>query len=187
MEYSLSFYDGHDHLPLFRAQPARAGLEIQPFYPQMRMYGADAAAPLPGVTLKGEAAYFTSSTPQADRYGLYVLQLERQAGEWSFVGGYAGQVIARHGEAAGFSPMRGFTRALVARAGYTIDVNRSLALEAVARQNGRGLWLKAEYSQAFGQHWRATAGFAWIRGEPSDFLGQFHRNSHGLVAFRYSF
>jgi hypothetical protein len=187
VEYSLSFYDGHDHLPLFRAQPVRAGLEIQPFYPQMRMYGGDAAAPLPGVTLKGEAAYFTSSTPQADQYGLYVLQLERQAGEWSFVGGYAGQVITRHGEAAGFSPMRGFTRALVARAGYTIDVNRSLALEAVARQNGRGLWLKAEYSQAFGQHWRATAGFAWIRGSPSDFLGQFHRNSHGLVAFRYSF
>jgi hypothetical protein len=187
VEYSLSFYDGHDHLPLFRAQPGRSGLEVQPFYPQMRMYGADAAAPLPGVTLKGEAAYFTSSTPQADQYALYVLQLERQAGEWFFVGGYAGQAITRHGEAAGFSPVRGFTRAFVARAGYTIDVNRSLTFEAVARQNGRGVWLKAEYSQAFGQHWRATAGFAWIRGEPSDFLGQFHRNSHALLAFRYSF
>jgi hypothetical protein len=187
VEYSLSFYNGHDNLPLFRAQPARTALEIQPFYPQMRMYGADAAAPLPGVTLKGEAAYFTSSTPQADQYALYVLQLERQAGEWSFVGGYAGQVITQHGDAAGFSPTRGFTRAFVAHAGYTIDVNRSLAFEAVARQNGRGLWLKAEYSQAFGQHWRATAGFGWIRGDASDFLGQFHRNSHGLLALRYSF
>jgi hypothetical protein len=187
VEYSLSFYDGHDHLPLFRTQPARGEMQIQPFYPQMRMYGADAAVPLPGVTLKGEAAYFTSSTPQADQYGLYVLQLERQAGEWSFVGGYAGQVVTRRGDAAGFSPERGFTRAFVARAGYTIDVNRSLAFEAVARQNGRGLWLKAEYSQAFGQHWRATAGFAWIHGDASDFLGQFQRNSHGLLAFRYSF
>lgn len=187
VEYSLSFYDGHDHLPLFRAQPSRAGLEVQRFYPRMRMYGGDAAAPLPGVTLKGEAAYFTSSTPQADQYALYVLQLERQAGEWFFVGGYAGQVITRHGAAAGFSPARGFTRAFVARAGYTIDVNRSLTLEGVARQNGRGAWLKAEYTQAFGPHWRATAGFAWIRGDASDFLGQFQRNSHGLVALRYSF
>ena len=36
---------------------------MQPFYPQMRMYGADAAAPLGSVTLKGEAAYFTSTNP----------------------------------------------------------------------------------------------------------------------------
>jgi hypothetical protein len=115
------------------------------------------------------------------------VQLERQAGEWFFVGGYAGQVITRPGAAASFSPARGFTRAFVARAGYTIDVNRSLTLEGVARQNGRGVWLKAEYTQAFGQHWRATAGFAWIRGDASDFLGQFQRNSHGLVALRYSF
>jgi len=186
-EYALSFYNGYDHLPLFRAQPSLTALAIQRFYPQMRMYGGDLAAPMRLVTLKAEAAYFTSSTSQADNYALYVAQLERQAGEWSFVAGYAGQIITRHGDAPGFSPVRGFTRALVARAGYTIDVNRGVAFEAVARQNGRGVWLKAEYSQAFGQHWRATAGFAWIHGAQSDFLGQFHRNSHGALALRYSF
>ena len=58
----------------------------------MRMYGADAAAPVGPVTLKGEAAYFTSTNPQSDNYALCVLQLERQAGEWSLVAGYAGQV-----------------------------------------------------------------------------------------------
>jgi len=55
------------------------------------------------------------------------------------------------------------------------------------RQNGQGLWLKPEYSQAFGQHWRVTAGFAWIHGSDSDFLGQFHRNSYGILTVRYSF
>jgi hypothetical protein len=188
-EYSLSFYNGYDHLPLFHVQPNFALLraDVQPFYPQMRMYGADAAVPIGPITVKGEAAYFTSSNPFADEYGLWVLQLERQKGEWSLVGGYAGEVTTEHRGTTGFSPVRGFTRAVVAHAGYTIDVNRSVAFEGVVRQNGEGAYLKAEYSQAFGQHWRATAGFAWIRGADSDFLGQYHLNSHGILKLRYSF
>lgn len=60
---------------------------------------------------------------------------------------------------------------------YMIDPNRSVALDADQRQNGQGTWLRSEYSQAFGQRWRATAGFTWIHGDATDFLGQFHRNS----------
>jgi len=188
-EYSLSFYNGYDNLPLYRAELdlVPLGVKLQRFYPKLRMYGGDAAIPLPVVTLKAEAAYFTSSTAQSDQYALYVLQLERQAGEWSFAGGYAGQVITQHGTAVSYSPVRGLTRAFVARAGYTIDVNRSLAFETVIRQNGRGIYLKPEYTQAFGQHWRLTAGFALIRGSDGDFLGQYHRNSHAILTVRYSF
>ena len=83
--------------------------------------------------------------------------------------------------------MRGFTRAVVAHAGYTIDINRSLAFEAVVRYNGDGAFLKAEYTQAFGQHWRATAGFTLIRGDLTDFLGKYRRNSHAILDLRYSF
>jgi hypothetical protein len=187
-EYSVSFYDGYDHLPLFRIRPAMAGYEARRFYPRMRMYGGDLAAPLSAVTLKAEAAYFTSSTRESDEYVLYVLQLERQAGEWSFVGGYAGQATTKRGAGAPqFSPVRGFTRSFVAHAGYTIDATRSVLFDAVVRQNGHGSWLKSEYTQPFGQHWRATLGIAWIRGENTDFVGQFHRNSHALAALRYSF
>jgi hypothetical protein len=188
-EYSFSFYNGYDHLPLFRVQPNPTLLraDVQTFYPQLRMYGADAAAPVGPVTLKGEAAYFTSTNPQADNYALCVLQVERQAGEWSLVAGYAGQVTTEHRSALGFSPVRGFARAVVARAGYTVDVNRSVAFEAVVRQNGDGAYLKAEYSQALGPHWRATAGFALLRGDVDDFLGRYRRNSHGILALRYSF
>jgi hypothetical protein len=188
-EYSLSFYNGYDHLPLYRGSLDVPSLAVraQRFYPQMRMYGMDAAVPLPLVTLKVEAAYFTSRDPRSDEYALWVLQLERQAGEWSFIGGYAGQAIASHGAALSYSPVRGSTRACVARAGYTIDTNRSVAVETVVRQNGRGMYVKPEYTHAAGQHWRLTAGFAWIRGDPGDFLGQYRRNSHGLVGVRYSF
>jgi hypothetical protein len=188
-EYSLSVFDGSDTLPLYRGRfdPFPPRLEAQRFYPQLRMYGADAAMPAGPVTVKAEAGYFTSSTPASDEYALWVLQLERQSGEWSFVGGYAGQVITAHGTAPAFSPVRGFTRSFLARAGYTIDVNRSVEMEGVVRQNGRGVWLRAAYSQAFGQHWRATAGLAWIHGDAFDFIGQYHRNSYGILVLRYSF
>jgi hypothetical protein len=183
-EYSLSFYNGFDHLPLFRLTPQ---FTLQRFYPQLRMYGADAAVPVGPVSVKAEAAYFTSSNPQSDEYVLWVLQLERQAGEWSFAGGYAGEATTEHRSAIGFSPTRGYARSLVGHASYTIDTNRSLTVEAVVRQNAAGAWLRAEFSQAFGQHIRATLGYALIRGDPTDFIGQYRLNSHALLTIRYSF
>ncbi len=189
-EYSLSFYDGHNNLPLFGFQlepRAPLTLDVHRYYPQMRMYGGDVAIPLKAVTLKAEAAYFTSTTQLADEYALYVVQVERQAGEWFFVGGYAGQVVTLRRSVFDFAPDRGLTRAFIGRAGYTIDTNRSVALETAVRQNGAGIWAKLEYSQAFGEHWRLTAGYTVIRGDSSDFLGQYRRNSHALLTMRYSF
>jgi hypothetical protein len=183
-EYSLSFYNGFDNLPLFRLTPQ---FTLQRFYPQLRMYGADAAVPLGPVNLKTEAAYFTSTNPQSDDYVLYVVQLERQAGEWAFAGGYAGEATTLHRSTFQFSPTRGFARSLVGHASYTIDTNRSIAVEAVIRQSADGAWIRAEYSQAFGQHLRATAAYALIRGNPTDFIGQYRLNSHALLAVRYSF
>jgi hypothetical protein len=79
------------------------------------------------------------------------------------------------------------TKTLLGRAGYTIDANRSIAFEAAIRQNGDGTWTKFEYSQAVGQHWRATANITVIRGDLRDFLGQYRRNSHAILVVRYSF
>lgn len=187
-EYSLSFYDGFNNLPLFNiSEPQPLTVAVERYYPQMRMYGADAAVPLKGITVKAEAAYFTSTTRTEDEYALYVVQVERQAGEWFFIGGYAGQVISEHRSLYDFEPDRGLTSAFLGHAGYTIDTNRSVSLETAVRQNGQGVWVRLEYSQAFGAHWRATAAFNLIRGDQSDFLGQYRRNSHALLALRYSF
>jgi hypothetical protein len=187
-EYSLSFYDGRNNLPLFDfAAPTPPTVEVQRYYPQMRMYGGDTAIPLKGVTIKAEAAYFTSTTKTEDEYALFVAQVERQAGEWFFIGGYAGQVVTEHRSIFDFAPDRGLTRAFLGRAGYTIDTNRSVALETAIRQNGAGFWGKLEYSEAFGAHWRAIASFSLIRGDQSDFLGQYRRNSHAMLTLRYSF
>jgi hypothetical protein len=152
------------------------------------MIGGDFAVPLRWLTFKTEAGYFNSSGNGADDYVQYVIQMERQSGEWFFVGGYAGEIATRHGtQSANFNPDRGLNKTILGRAGYTIDSNRSIAVETAVRQNGDGLWTKLEYSQAFYQHWRWTCGFSLIRGSASDFLGQYRRNSNGLIAVKYSF
>jgi len=202
-EYSLSYYRGHDYYPLlnpilnvttggttpvatFPSAAPTVTLQAQRFYPQMQMFGGDAAIQLPWVTVKGEAGYFTSSTPGAQDYVLYVIQVERQIKEWSFVGGYAGDSVTGGAKSLlEFAPDREFARSFVGRASLTIDVNRSVTFETAARLAGS--FLRAEYSQAFGQHWRVTPGLAWFRGDMTDFLGQYRRNSYGTLAVRYSF
>jgi hypothetical protein len=183
-EYSISFFDGFHHLPLIDAMLVRPPVvRLTRVYPRMRSVGGDAAVPLRWVTLKAEAAYFD----RRDEYVLWVLQAERQSGEWIFAGGYAGEKVLQRTVGLDFAPDRGLARAFLGRAAYTIDTNRSVAVEAAVRHNGDGVWIKSEYSHAFRQHWRATAAFTLIRGDASDFLGQYRRNSHFSLILRYSF
>jgi hypothetical protein len=193
VEYALSVYQGFNPLPSFDVvgtnfTPEGVSIDLQRFHSKMLMAGGDIAIPTRLFTLKSEAAHFSSSDDRADEYALYVVQLERQSGEWLFVGGYAGEAITRNGSrAATFAPDRGLTKTLLGRAGYTIDANRGVAVETAVRQNGDGLWVKGEYSQAFGQHWRATLNLTLIRGKMGDFLGQYRQNSHAFLVLRYSF
>jgi hypothetical protein len=205
-EYSVSFYNGFNHLPNIDAtttltaegaeiaekmcsacSASSAVIVIRRAYPAIRTYGADAAVPTPWFTIKGEAAYFTSSTPMTDEYVLFVLQVERQTGEWVIVAGYAGEAVTLRRTTLSFAPDRGIAGSIVARASYTIDPVRSLAFETAVRQNGGGAYGRIEYSQASGQHWRATVTAVGIGGHSDDFLGQYHRNSHVTLALRYSF
>ena len=188
-EVSASFYDGFNYLPIFQARPEASPsvIDFRRLYPALRLYGADSAIPLHWFTVKTEAAYYTSPDARQDEYLIYVVQLERQIKELSIVAGYAGDAVTSYSRTLQFSPERGFARAVLAHAQYTIDSNRSLDVDAAIRQNGHGNWLRSEYSQAIGQHWRATVGFTWIRGNANDFLGQYHRNSFALLALRYSF
>lgn len=189
-ELSTSYYDGNNHLPLLdmhlEAGP-RPEIAVKRYYARMRMYGADAAVPLRWFTVKGEAALFTSSTPGADEYALYVIQLERMSGEWTFVGGYAGEAVTRRRGQPDFAPDRGLAKTFLGRTSYNLDANRSVAFEAAVRQNGAGMYGKLEYTQAFGAHVRATAAATVVRGREGDFLGQYRRNSNFQLILRYSF
>jgi hypothetical protein len=191
-EYSLSAYDGFNNLPnnQVSVNPIDLRFEVTRTFPVMRMVGGDMAWPFRWFTLKGEAGYFWTTDPATDDYGIYVVQLERQAGEWIVVGGYAGEFVTVTRSALP-TPLaaydRGLTKTFLGRASYTLDVNRSVAFEGAVRQNGRGFYVKAEYSQAFGQHWRATATADVIGGALDDFLGQYRRNSSARITLRYSY
>ena len=188
-EFSLSVYDGFNHLPTvvpeIRSDPPR--VELVRVYPTMRMYGGDLVVPLRWLTVKGEAAYFENNDQRTDEYVLYVIQIERQTGEWVLVGGYAGEAITERRTSLTFAPDRGLTHAFVGRASYTIDPNRSIAFDGVQRDNGDGTWVRVEYSQAWRAHWRGTVSGTVIMGKNTDFLGQYDQNSHIILSLRYSF
>lgn len=188
-EFSLSLYNGFNHLPLVLPAPRLTprGAELIRIYPGLRMYGVDAAAPLRWFTLKGEAGYFASPDERAGEHVLYVIQAERQVSEWSLMGGYAGEIVTVRRATLDFAPDRGLTRAFIGRGSYTIDPTRSLAIEAAQRRNGAGTWVRGEYSQAAGVHWRATVAATVLAGSDKDFLGQYRRNSHLNLTLRYSF
>jgi len=189
-EFALSYYDGYNYLPLYDAglrTVPNVSITLRRYYAQMRMYGGEVAVPLRWFTVKGEAGYFTSTTPSAGEYALYVIQLERQRGEWSFVGGYAGDVVTRRQPQLAFAPELGLAKTILGRASYNLDANRAVAFEAVVRQNGAGMYAKVEYTQAFGAHFRMTGAFTLLRGKEDDFLGRYNRNSNFQLILRYSF
>ena len=188
-EMGLSVFDGFNHLPDIQAvvDPERLALELTRTYAALRSYGAEVSVPTPMFTLKGEAAYFTSPTSTSEEYVLYVVELERQVGEWLFDGGYAGEVVTASRPGLSFGAERGVAKSLIGRASYTVDPRRSVALEGAVRQNGAGYYTKGEFSETFGQHWRLTLAAIGIGGHSDDFLGQYHRNSHASVGLRFSF
>lgn len=189
LELSVSYFDGLSHLAEMSAQPLSGlpAIAVTRFYAPLRTAGIDWAFPLRWFTIKGEAALLDTASLTSDDVVLYVIQFERMQGELSLVGGYAGEIVTTRRSAFGFAPDRGLARSFLGRASYTIDVNRSLAAEAAVRQSLDGVWVKGEYSQATGAHWRITLAGTAIGGGAGDFFGQYRRNSHVDATLRYSF
>jgi hypothetical protein len=188
-ELSLSYFDGLNHLPQFTSSllEDQRLVALQRTYVPLRMTGGDAAVPLQWFTVKGEAAWLSTPSTTADDVLLYVIQLERQSGELSLVGGYAGEVVTERRSTFDFAPDRGLTRAFLGRAGYTVGPTRDLAFEVAIRQNFAGVWMKGEFSEAVDGHWRWILAGVVIAGDEGDFIGQYRRNSHLRATLRYSF
>jgi hypothetical protein len=189
-ETGLSYVDGFNHHPDIETRVLDAAgtvVSLVRTYPRIRSYGAELAVPTRWITFKAEGAYFVSRERTFDEYGLYVAEIERQVGEWLLTLGYAGEVVTGEDAPLAFDPERSLARSFIARMAYAVDPRRTVAVEAVGRQNGDGYYIEGEYSQAVGELWRLTLKQIVILGEEDDFLGQFDRNSHFIAALRLSF
>jgi hypothetical protein len=188
-EYAAMFFDGLNHLPNIEARVVAQPLEVEivRHFPAIRTYGGDAAVSTRWFTLKSEAAYFDAVSAINDEYVLYVIQVERQTGEWLFTAGYAGEIVTFDGPDESFAPDRGTARSIVGRGSYNLDANQSLAFESAIKQTGDGVYVKGEYSMTTGQHWRTTVAGTLIAGSGDDFIGQYQRNDNITVNLRYSF
>jgi hypothetical protein len=188
LETGVSFFDGLNHQPDIEVEfLSPSAVALTRIYPAIRMYGVDVAVPTSFVTWKLEGAYVTSPTTETEEYVLYVIEIERQVGEWLLDVGYAGDVTTREHARPQFNPDRGMARSVIGRAAYTVDPRRTLVFEGAVRQEGEGFFARAEYSQALGQFWRLTLGGVVIGGEETDFLGQYDKNSHVSVTLRFSY
>jgi hypothetical protein len=188
LETAVSYFDGVNHLPNIAAEVLPNGsLQVTRVLPRIRMIGGDVAIPTSWLTWKFETAYVTAPTDAAEEYVLYVVEVERQVGEWLLDFGYAGDHTTQEYVVPSFDPDRGMARSIIGRVSFTVDPRRSVVLEGAVRQNGDGVFAKAEYSQTFGQHVRATFAGVAIAGEPEDFLGHYQDNSHASVGLRFSF
>jgi hypothetical protein len=178
-----------NHLPdLTPAVDEEAGVvSVRRSYPSLRTFGADVAVPTSYLTVKGEAVYFDSPSNTGDEYTIYVVELERQAGEWLLDLGYAGEIAHTSTGQLAFAAERGLTKSLIGRASLTLDTRRTVSMEAAVRRNGDGVYVKGEYTQALNQHWRITLAGVALGGDPDSFLGQYKRNSHMTVKLRASF
>ena len=188
IETAVSYFDGYNHHPDLEARPRPDGVvDVVRVYPSIRMIGGDIALPTRLLTLKGEVAYVTSPSDTGDEYVLYVIEIERQVGEWLLDIGYAGEDVRESRVALVFAPDRNMAKSVIGRASYTLDPRRTVIFEGAVRQSGDGFYGKIEYSQGMSEHWRLTLTGVGIGGDPEDFLGQYRRNSHGSIGLRYSF
>jgi hypothetical protein len=188
LEASTSFFQGFNHHPLLDVAVSADGTaQLSRSFARIRAFGADAVVPLPGVTVKAEASWQDAVSGNADDYGLWVVQAERQQTDWLLIGGYVGEWVTSERNVFGFAPDRGLARSLIGRVSRTFEGNRSALVEAVVRRDGGGLYARAEYSQAFAARWRVTLQALLVRGQSDDFLGQYRRNSFSGVRTRVSF
>jgi hypothetical protein len=187
-EASASFFDGFYNLPNVDIQAtSMTTATLVRSYPSLRSYGAELSVPTRVISLKGEMAYFTSPDSTNREYILYVVELERQTGEWMLSGGYIGESVTREGAGFRFAPDEGVAKSIIGHANYTIGPQASATIEGALRSSGDGGYVKGQFSDAFASHWRVTFTGVWIGGKDTDFIGQYHRNSNASMTLRLSF
>ena len=190
-EYSFSFFDGFNHLPNIEAHARAVGsrrARVEPRLSAIKSFGADAAVPPRWFTVKG--GRLLHLVHAGDRR-VRALRPAARTADGRISAGWRDTPGSQIHKAARTADLR-------ARPAEADEVGRrprvlhdrrepQRSARGAVRQNGHGGYVKAEYSQARGQHWRMTVTGSVIAGRVNDFLGQYRRNSHLSAALHYSF
>jgi hypothetical protein len=188
-DYALTYFDGFNHTPsqTLLYNPFTETIKLRRDYPRLRMAGGDFSRATPWLLVRGEVAWFTTTTPYTDDYVQYVIEGERTQGPVTLIAGYTGERVIEDRAKNRLALDRALAHLFLGRIYWNINARNDVKIELLARRTGDLFGIKSAYSRRLGEHWRVTVGFAWLRGEPDTAIGQYNCNSHATLGIRYSF
>jgi hypothetical protein len=195
-EFSLSYFDGFDDLPVF--QPATSllpSMEPRPQvlvtlnreYHRLRVFGADFASALGAFGVRGELAYFDQTGPVNRDRLVFIVGLDRTWGDWFAIVQYTDQIPARNFQNALIFPDQGLRSSILYRIERTLSASQSVELRGVIGVRDGGFLVQVGHSVALSDAWKLKVGIMLLGGPRSSYLGQYRDNNYLNFQLRYSF
>ncbi len=195
-EFSISYFDGYDDLPFFRAALAAGdplstsgvlGIALDREYYRVQVAGADFASSLGPFGVRAEAAYFNQHDPADRDHVLFVVGMDRTWGDWFTILQYAGQHVEGDVSGAAVFPDLGLRSTLLLRVERTLGPSSSFEVKGALRLRDGDFLLQPLYSRALTNGWRLKIGTTLFAGARDSYLGQFRDNGYLSVRLTYSF
>ncbi len=195
-EFSLSYFDGFDDIPFFRADvtplsstsgPLGAQVSLSREYYRVRVVGADFASEFGPFGIRGETAYFDQTDPNNLDHMLFVIGLDKTWGDWFAIVQYAGQKINGRVQNAAIFPDLGLRSTMIFRVERTLGPSRSLEIKGALRLLDGDFFVQPLYSIALSNNWRLKLGASIFAGAKDSYLGQFRDNSRLNLQLIYTF
>jgi hypothetical protein len=195
-EFSLSYFDGFDDLPVF--QPTTSllpSMEPRPQvlvtlnreYHRLRVFGADFASALGAFGVRGELAYFDQTGPVNRDRLVFIVGLDRTWGDWFAIVQYTDQIPARNFQTALIFPDQGLRSSILYRIERTLSASQSVELRGVIGVRDGGFLVRVGHSVALSDAWKLKVGIMLLGGPRSSYLGQYRDNNYLNFQLRYSF
>ncbi len=196
-EFSLSYFDGFDDIPFFRAVPAelRPAAEPRPeliisldrdFY-RVRIAGADFATAIGPFGLRGEVAYYDQTDPNNQDHVLVVVGLDRSWGDWFALLEYAELGVAGDYRYPATFPDLALRSTAMWRVERTLGLSQSVEINGAVGLRDGGVLVQPLYSRALTNRWRLKVGASLIAGSADSYLGQYAKNDSLNLQLRCTF
>ncbi len=202
-EFSLSYFDGFDHIASFRSTatilPAmeprpRALVTLNREYHRVRVGGADFASALGPFGLRGEIAYFAQNDPTKHDRLVFIVGFDRTWGDWFAILQYTDQILtgsaqmpAGNLQGSLLFPDQGYRSTILYRVARTLSSSQSVEIKGAIGARDGGFLVQPLYSMALTDAWRLKVGVTFFGGSRTSYLGQYHDNVFLNLQLRYTF